>query len=163
MAFKEKLQEFALIAEIIASIAIVTSLIFVGIQIQQSSEETALNTRAVEVSSYQQLITSLDAFTIRIMDNPSLNLLINSDPSRGELTPEVNQEIAAFFFNMTRHADLAFYQYELGMLTEERMESSIAPLNNRVCLNLFKNFWSRNSYNFSLSFRNFINEKVDKC
>jgi len=37
---KEKLQEYALIAEIISGIAIVISLVFVGIQIQQGTEET---------------------------------------------------------------------------------------------------------------------------
>ena len=42
---KEKLQEYALIAEIISAIAIVLSLIFVGLQVRQGSEATDANTR----------------------------------------------------------------------------------------------------------------------
>ena len=45
---KEKLQEYALLAEVISAIAIVISLIFVGFQINQGNLETALNTKAIQ-------------------------------------------------------------------------------------------------------------------
>ena len=38
MAFKDKLQEYALLAEVVSAIAIIASLIFVGIQIKQNNE-----------------------------------------------------------------------------------------------------------------------------
>ena len=44
---KEKLQEYALIAEIISALAIVVSLIFVGLQVRQGSETTVANTEAI--------------------------------------------------------------------------------------------------------------------
>lgn len=44
---KEKLQEYARLAEILSATAVVASLIFVGFQVKQQSEETALNTRAI--------------------------------------------------------------------------------------------------------------------
>jgi hypothetical protein len=43
---KEKLQEYALIAEIIGGIGIVASLIFVGFQLQQNSETLKAQTRS---------------------------------------------------------------------------------------------------------------------
>lgn len=43
---KEKLQEYALVAEIISALAVVAGLVFVGLEINQSTEQNALNTRA---------------------------------------------------------------------------------------------------------------------
>jgi len=50
---KEKLQEYALVAEIIGGVAIVISLVFVGVQVSQTAEETATNTTAIRASAYQ--------------------------------------------------------------------------------------------------------------
>jgi len=52
---KEKLQEYALLAEIFSALAIVISLIFVGIQIQQNSELSQVNA----YQSIRQNINSL--------------------------------------------------------------------------------------------------------
>jgi hypothetical protein len=49
---KEKLQEYALVAEIIGGIAIVCSLPFVGVQIRQSAKVS-------EINAYQELISRL--------------------------------------------------------------------------------------------------------
>jgi len=43
VAVKEKLQEYALIAEIISAICIVLSLIFVGLEIEQSTKQSRIN------------------------------------------------------------------------------------------------------------------------
>jgi len=52
MAIKEKLQEYALIAEIIGSLAIVASLVFVGVQVQQ-------NTNLTKANAYRETIKEL--------------------------------------------------------------------------------------------------------
>jgi hypothetical protein len=48
-----KLEKWALVAEIVSAIAIVLSLIFVGLQVRQGASATALNTRAIEVAAYK--------------------------------------------------------------------------------------------------------------
>ena len=48
-----KLKDYAFVAEILSAVAVVASLIFVGFQVQQQAEETALNTRAIQVGAYQ--------------------------------------------------------------------------------------------------------------
>jgi len=52
---KDNLQEYALISEIIGGIGIIASLIFVGFQVKQNAEETALNTRQMQSDAYTQL------------------------------------------------------------------------------------------------------------
>ena len=51
---KEKLQEFALIAEIISAAAVVVSLLYVGYQIQESTEQARLDSIRTMDQGYQQ-------------------------------------------------------------------------------------------------------------
>ena len=65
MSFKEKLQEYALIAEIVSAIAIIGSLIFVGLEIRQ-------NTNATFATSYDQLLADQMDLRLRIANNPAI-------------------------------------------------------------------------------------------
>ena len=67
---KDKLQVWALAAEIIGGIAVVVSLAVVAFELNQSNAQAELNTNALEISAYQSLINS-------IIDQ---NTLIASDP-----------------------------------------------------------------------------------
>ncbi len=67
-----KLQKWALLAEILGGIAVVVSLIFVGYQVQQSNEQAALNTSALRLAAYQQLIEGISEFNIQTLQNAEL-------------------------------------------------------------------------------------------
>jgi hypothetical protein len=67
---KEKLQEYALIAEIISAICIVLSLIFVGLQVRQGAEETAANTAAIRGSVRQSLMEADKDLLLFAVENP---------------------------------------------------------------------------------------------
>ena len=45
--------------EIISAVAVVVSLVFVGFEIRNSTEQTEQNTRALQVSAYQDLINRI--------------------------------------------------------------------------------------------------------
>jgi hypothetical protein len=53
-----------------------------------------------------------------------------------------------YFFLLFRHGDMAFHQFEQGMLTEERLKSAMAPLSGRLPLPLTLEFWERSRANF---------------
>lgn len=123
---KEELQKYALIAEIISALAVVAGLIFVGIQIKQSTEQNALNTRALEVSGYQDLIGQIIAINNTVLANPELSDLIMRGKA-GELTDPVDRgRYGTYLINVTRHADMACYQYQQGILNEERLAAVMA-------------------------------------
>ena len=60
---KERLQEFALIAEIVSAVAIVVSLIFVGFQIRE-------NTTSNYALSYDQLLAATIEWNLSFANNP---------------------------------------------------------------------------------------------
>lgn len=60
--YSENLQRWALIAEIVGGFAVVLLLIFVGLEIRQSSFNTELNSRVTQVNAYQSLMDHLVEF-----------------------------------------------------------------------------------------------------
>ena len=80
-ALKEKLQEYALIAEIIGGIAIVCSLIFVGVQIRQNSEVS-------EINAYQELTSQITLInTLRVQNADFANLYWRFEHGIGHFLP----------------------------------------------------------------------------
>lgn len=123
---KEKLQEYALIAEIVSALAVVAGLIFVGLEINQSTDQNVLNTRAMEADGYQNLIGQIIEINNLAINNSELNEIVMKGNS-GELTdPYELNRFSTWRINILRHADMACYQYQLGVLDEKRLAASMA-------------------------------------
>ncbi len=150
---KERLQEYALIAEIIGAIAIVVSLIFVGRQIQQSAEETALNTKAIQASIRQSILHEDLEGLYLYMDHPFLNKRIAIDP---EEEVQIKAQIIAFI----RMREILWLQYRDGLLDEETWLSYRQPLTNVVFQSqIGRDVWRGDSY--SPAFRQYIDAWID--
>lgn len=115
---KEKLQEYALIAEILGGIAIVASLIFVGMQIQQNSETQLAISR-------QNLLDADLGILDNLIDYPALYDPANSDNLVGD--DASRQE--AYWVSILRVREFAWQQYKNGILDEESFLSYLEPLN----------------------------------
>ena len=125
----ENLQRWALVAEIVGGIAVVLSLVFVGFQIQQSSEETAMNTRALQATAYQNLIAQIESMNILIIQDPEFTDLYNRMLNRESPADSVErQRIVTFITLSIRHGDLAFKQYQNKLIDKESLDSVLTPL-----------------------------------
>jgi len=125
----KSLQNWALVAEIIGGIAVVLSLIFVGLQIQQSSEATALNTRALESTAYQNLIAQIEAMNTLIIQDPEFAGLYNRMLNQESPANNVElQRIVTFITLSIRHGDMAFRQYQKELIDKESLDSVLTPL-----------------------------------
>jgi hypothetical protein len=124
-----KLEKWALIAEILSAIAVVVSLVFVGLQIRQGAEETALNTRAIETSAFQDLTTQINAITMEIAGNSQLAELGARIRQGGRPeTPQEQLQMVVLIFSVYRHGELAFRQYENELIDEEALVGMLAPV-----------------------------------
>lgn len=141
-----KLKEIALIAEILTAIAVVISLIFVGIQVKHSAEETARNTRVVETNAYQNLVEQYNTITLASATNPQLaELLARGEPD----SPQERRQLDSLFLSYFRHGELAFLQFENGLIEEESAVIMTRPVrsliaNNEVANGLWHNYGSLN-------------------
>ena len=95
-ALKEKLQEYALIAEIIGGIAIVCSLIFVGVQIRQNSEVS-------EINAYQELTSQITLInTLRVQNADFANLYWRFEHGEQPKNDTERARLEAFLFMVFR-------------------------------------------------------------
>lgn len=162
-AMKERLQEYALLAEIIGGIAIVASLIFVGFQVQQAAEETALNTRQMQADAYQDLVSQITSLNQLGVTNPQVNVLANSGADLEDMNDEERAMVNSLIIMMFRMSDMAYNQYEQGMISEERLTSAVGPLSDNICNPIYGTIWSEISKNFVSSYSGFVSNLLSNC
>jgi hypothetical protein len=104
------------IAEIVAAFAIVGSLVFVGMQMQQ-------NTSAIRSSAAQANSDSWQNLTLTMANNPKLAELwaatvITPENFEGQISPELLQ-IIAFISANTKSMETNYHQWLSGNLSDE--------------------------------------------
>ncbi len=87
--------------EIIANMAVVAGIIFLGIEIRQ-------NTQSLEVNAYQSLVSQVNSFATLVIEKPELEMLARSNASLDELSDKQRLEVVGYFYFIARHGDLAF-------------------------------------------------------
>ena len=143
--------------EIVSAVAVVMSLVFVGFEIRNSTEQTEQNTRALQVSAYQDLINRIvDMNAIDIEDQSSIESLVGLESP----TTEQLQKLSSRIWIIFRHGDMAYFQYETGSISEERMLSAMAPLLDRLNYPLVEKQWDEVKWAFVPAFRQYVDEYI---
>ena len=126
---KDKLQVWALAAEIIGGIAVVVSLAVVAFELNQSNAQAELNTNALEISAYQSLINSIIDQNTLIASDPQLAAIrLKTSTNPEDLTREEITRITSYYMSLIRHGDMAYFQYERGAIDQDRLDSVLAIL-----------------------------------
>lgn len=149
---KERLQEYALIAEIIGGIAIVCSLIFVGVQIRQNSEVS-------EINAYQDLISQITLMnSMRVQDPEFADLFWRFDHGEPPRNGTERARLEAFLYMVFRHGDLAYRQYDKGLIDQDALVSVLAPTRTFLNTVLGKEVWATLSPSLQPKYVAFVNE-----
>jgi hypothetical protein len=151
-----KLEKWALIAEIVSAIAIVLSLIFVGLQVRQGTEETAANSRALEATVRESMLNA----DLSIMRSalPYSYLMQNRPPA----TDEETRQFGIFFIMLIRSRENYWTQHANGMLDDETYRSYRETfLNILLRSDLAYSFWRTFSSNAVQGFVAEINEELE--
>ncbi len=94
-------------AEILSSVAILATLVYLAIEIQQSAEATQANTRQAMLASDQQFLELL-------IDSPDLNLLWY----KPELSDEERIRLSYFLMTVVRMRENNWLQHANGILDD---------------------------------------------
>lgn len=116
---KDKLQEYALMAEIISAICIVLSLIFVGYQVRLGAEETAANSRAI-MSAVRQSLMDADR-ELLLFSAEHIPVTTTNNPDT--VSEEEFQRVWVWMIAMVRTRENYWLQYQDGLLDEQVYES----------------------------------------
>lgn len=145
----------------IGFIAIIASLVFVGIETRNSTKQAALNTQALEIAAYQELMDNIAEMNILVVQDPEVAALMRKvyDPSQ-ELTELEQYRFSRAAFLRFRHGDIAFFQYQRGAIDEERSRSSLKVLN--LSNPRVRAFWEHVQINFVEAYRSYINQLLEE-
>ncbi len=148
------------VAEVASAVVVVLSLIFVGLEVRESARQTELNTQSLQVSAYQDVISQISAMNVLAIEHPEITQHMAGVSSVSELPVVPRVQVGNYYFLLARHGDMAFYQYELGMLTEERLESALGLMNFMMCDPRFREYWTGIREAFVAGYRDFIEARI---
>ena len=148
----QKLSDWASIAEIIGALAIVISLIYVGIQVNES-------TRAVRSATANETTAAISAWYIEIGNNQQAAELY----ARGMADPESlsSGELAQFIYlthGLILEYQAAYYLSEEGTLDQELRESITNNLAGVREMPGYQLYWSQRGSLFKPNFREFVDD-----
>lgn len=142
-------------------VAIIASLVFVGIETRNSTKQATLMTQTMEISAYQELmdnIAELNKFVVE--DAEVAAFLYKAYGTTDELSEFEQFRLDRNIFLRFRHGDIAYFQFERGAIDEARLRSSLRVLNlgsPRV-----QEFWGRYQNNFVEPYKNYVNRLIDE-
>jgi hypothetical protein len=120
MSRAEKLQQYALVAEILSAVAIVASLIFVGIQLQQSAT-------ASQIAAYQSRADAASGALVAMALSEEISALRVKLRREGpDALSEVELErLRAWYQGTMLRAQAQYYQYQQGYLNQAGVDGMI--------------------------------------
>ena len=158
----EDRRRLKLIAEMLSAAAVVASLVFVALEVRETARQTELNTEALRVTAYQNLIGQIAQFNVARLDPGLAEVYLKMQGPTAQLedlSPVERQQAEGMLYLLLRHADMAYYQYELGLLPEDRLESALMPFlaGDRP---VYRAFWEGNRGNFVPGFRAYLDARI---
>lgn len=119
---RPKLQEWSAIAEILSSIAVLATLVFFVIEIRQTND-------AVRANTYQGMAAMTVDFNAQFFENPEVaEFIARTASAEHELTPGEAIRLRAMISAQYRMTDNIYFQYKVGTISKQRMESLLHPL-----------------------------------
>jgi hypothetical protein len=143
---KANLQNWAATAEIISAIAVVVSLLYVGIGLRE-------NTKAIEGTTYQQMVRASNEYLLAAAADSGLaEILTRTWSDSSHLTPV--EWVRAIYYErvLWRNMENAYFQHERGVLDDQGWEvySRIA------CKSRIQRSWRMHTPALSAEFVKFI-------
>ena len=159
----DNLQKWALIAEIVGGAAIVVSLGVVAFQLSQSTDQEALNTSALEIASYQDLIANITHLNETVLSNPAVSAAIARAIEEPDMLSETERRMAFIYaMSLFRHGDMAYFQYERGAIDEARLNSALMILTTRLNAPFFKASWDSEKGLFVAPYVQYVDEMMER-
>jgi hypothetical protein len=144
---RSKLADYS---EIISSMAIVVTLIFLSVEIRQ-------NTNALYAESSQSVLSAAQSELFELMENPDIVLnMIKPDP----LTAEDQVKIGAFLAATIRTREFSWLQFQSGIIGEAQWGTETAVIRSLLDSPRARDWWENNGRNnFDAGFVAFVDRE----
>jgi hypothetical protein len=148
------LAEWALVAEIIAGIGLIASLVFLAFQIRQ-------NTKTIAANTFQSISSTSSDITMRMAENPQLSALWRkARTSSDSLDPEELMQMQLMLRSVFRNFENYYYQFERGYLEADVWAGYRQTMLDQVSSGFGATWWENHQVAFGRRFVNFINTEL---
>ena len=137
------------------------TLVFVGIETRNGTRQAVLNTQALEIAAYQDLMDNIAEMNALAVQNPEVAALMYKATNTEKALTDLEQfRYYRALFMRFRHGDMAYFQYERGAIDEARLRSALQILD--LDKPKIREFWASRQQNFVEPYRNYINRLIDE-
>jgi hypothetical protein len=148
------LSDLAQIAEILAGIAVVLSLIYVGVQVRQ-------NTQAIKIAAAQQSHNAYRQAQVAIMEEPMMAAAMEKAYSNQQLSPIEALQVDTYIHFIFSNWELAYLNHEKELLDNEIWEGWERYYIWLMSYKIFNLAWIENPVDgYTRSFTDYINNTV---
>ena len=163
-----KLEKLAAIAEIISSIAIVITLVYLAGQTRQMNVQTEQMviqsqqmTNALLNTSRQELMSADIAMIAALIETPEA--WSNIDKPFSELSPVEQGQALNVYAAAFRTREYAWFQYNNGTLDEAALRSYMAPMPRWIGRASGGQLWKQHSAEMNPEFVAYVNAMIEKA
>ncbi len=150
-----KLSDIGNIAEAIAAVGVILSLVYVAVQIRQ-------NTQAIRAASYQGLAEGVAEFqTILIENEDFARIYVQALEDPSKLNPEEQMRFDTYIGNFLTKVDVAVDLYKRGMIDDKAMIPYTRYVMYMFEQPYIREWWSVGKEFFSDDLRSYIDEHLD--
>jgi hypothetical protein len=146
---REKLPEYALIAEIIGAMAVVISLIYVGVSLGQ-------NTAAIEVANHQAIVAMDSNKNTWLRDADFAVIYENARSDFGKLSKVDSRQYLTFVADTMNAWEFAFITHENGAMADNIWHGWDGFYRSEFETEGFQNFWKLQGDGFSPEFVTYL-------
>jgi hypothetical protein len=150
---KANLQEYALVAEIVGAVAVVVSLVYVGIGVRQ-------NTEALRVANHQALVAMDLEKNAWLRDADFAAAYVLAEADIAKLSPVQLRQYSTFVADTLNQWEFAFITHENGAMEENIWNGYDGFYRSEMATRPFQWFWRRNGANFSPAFRAYVDAQL---
>lgn len=148
------LQDIANIADTVGGLAVVISLIYVGLQVRQ-------NTAAIQSATAQAVHDNYAAWYINLSNDPALNdLVIKGLQDYSALDQTEKARFIDTFMAFSSYCQNAFYQWKQGSLSPQLWIGWESLIMNLVGTPGGKDFWKERGYTFGGEYRDYVADVI---
>ena len=148
------LEQIYFIAEIIAAVTVVASLIYVGIQLRQ-------NTLTIRVAAGQTHVDAYATLLGQLTDSSDLlEAWVKSARDFDVLNPVEQTHVRAFVGVMFRNFEGAYIQHEQGVLDDRFWTGMLRSMSDQYAHAAIRDFWSVRRHWYSEEFAEWFDREV---
>ncbi|MEM7661184.1 MAG: hypothetical protein AAF292_02955 [Pseudomonadota bacterium] len=147
------MESIATLTSILASLAVMASLVFVGMQMRQSSLATRMMTAQINT---QIMIENFNT----LIDHPDLAAIFAGERPRDDISPGERIRIGNVFASTFRHMEMLHMHQRYGVHEKEMWEASEARLAERLPNPVIRAWWAVSKQSYAPSFVAYVDARI---